>query len=63
MKYTKDQLIELLKYTICKKGCGEVEIVKYYNSLICVCCGEELEFPTHTEKFLLTVVRKIDEEE
>lgn len=41
---TKKELEDILKHTVCKKGCGEVEIENYGGGPICSYCGEELDY-------------------
>jgi hypothetical protein len=38
------RLKEILKYTVCDKGCGEVLISMKYGSPTCDNCGEELDY-------------------
>lgn len=64
-KYTKADLEELLKWIVCKKGCGEVEIETYGYGPVCSRCGEELEGELtnqHCEYLEHTLKRKEIEE-
>ena len=57
-------LRSIARHTICKKGCGLVEIVKYNNDLTCGTCGEELEPDMSAEhiKYLKEKLKNAKEE-